>query len=152
MEIRSILDKSRIIFDVKATTKEKIVREIANLFTIDNIVSEENLVDLANEIMEREKISSTGMQDGIAIPHCKSNLVNEIKMALAISKEGKDFNSMDGLATKIFFMIVAPIDCKQEHLEILRKISKLSFEEDLLEELLFIKDDKDRVISILEQL
>ncbi|VWL85143.1 PTS sugar transporter subunit IIA [Oceanivirga miroungae] len=148
MEIKSILDESRIIFDVKANEKDKIIEEIAKLFTKD----EETLKKLVRDIMEREKISSTGMQDGIAIPHCKSKYVNDIKMAVAISREGKEFNSMDGIATRIFFMIVAPENAGQEHLEILRKISKLSFEEDLLEEILEITSDKSRVISVLEQL
>lgn len=152
MKIKEILDDTRIIFNLNSTNKEDILNEIASLFVKDKIVEDKNLNELVLELMEREKISSTGMQDGIAIPHCKTNLVGKIKMALAISKEGKEFNSMDGLSTKLFFMIIAPVDCKSEHLEILSKISKLSFKEDLLEDLLNVCDDKNKVISILEQL
>ena len=75
------------------------------------------------------------MQDGIAIPHARTPLVKELSLALGISHEGVDFESMDGEPSKLIFMIAAPEETKKEHLDLLAEISKLSYEEELVEEL-----------------
>ena len=75
------------------------------------------------------------MQDGIAIPHARTPFVKQLSLALGISKEGIDFESMDGEPSKLIFMIAAPEETKKEHLDLLAEISKLSYEEELVEEL-----------------
>lgn len=151
MEIKNILDENRIIFSLKAEDKKGIIREIAELFLNDGIVSKDNFENLVEDLLEREELSSTGMQEGIAIPHTKTSTVDKMAMALAIDKKGKDFSSMDGEKTTLFFMLVAPENTKREHLDILAVISKLSFEDEMIEKLLNT-NDKEEVIKILSNL
>lgn len=151
MNLESILNENRIVFKINANTKEGIIREISKLFINGDIVEEKDIDKLVLDLMERENLSSTGMQDGIAIPHAKSKVVKKIALAVAIDKEGKNFDSMDDIVSSLFFMIVAPEHSGQEHLEILQKISKLSFKEDKLEEMLNT-NSKEKVIEILTEL
>ena len=88
-----------------------------------------------NDLKDREKLSSTGLQDGIAIPHAKSEAVNKIALAVGTISEGAEFDCMDGEMSKIFFMIAAPESVKNEHLDLLAEISKLSYDEELLKKL-----------------
>lgn len=92
-----------------------------------------------SEINEREKLTPTGMQDGIAIPHARTPLVKSLSLAMGISSKGVDFESMDGEPSKLIFMIAAPEGTKKEHLDLLAEISKLSFEEELVEQLKEVK-------------
>lgn len=151
MKISDILDENRIVFGLKENTKEEIIREIATLFLNDGTVKKENFEKLIFDLLERENLSSTGMQEGIAIPHCKTSAVDKFSMAVAIDKKGKDFASIDDIKSTMFFMLIAPENSKREHLDILATISKLSFEDDLKEELLNT-DSKLKVIEILSSL
>ena len=130
----------------------KIIEEIAKLFlNSDDIIEKDKFNVLVEDLLDRENLSSTGMQDGIAIPHTKSSAVKKMAMAVVISKDGKNFASMDEKLSKLFFMIVAPETIKREHLDILALIAKLSFEEELLNKLLNTSD-KTEVIEILSKL
>ncbi len=151
MDIRDILDKNRIIFNLESSSKDAILEEIATLFVKDNIINKNDLDTLVNDLKEREKLSSTGMQDGIAIPHAKSSVVDKISLAVAIDKNGKDFSSMDEEPSTLFFMIIAPEYTKKEHLDVLALISKLTFNEEALDEMLNT-NDPEKVIEILSSL
>lgn len=152
MDINEFLTTDRISFTLNSDTKKGIIEEIAKLFlTSEDIVKEGEFDILLNDLYDRENLSSTGMQDGIAIPHTKSSAVKKIAMAVVVSKNGKDFSALDDELSKIFFMIVAPETTKREHLDILAKIAKLSFEEELLEKLINT-NDKNEIIKILSKL
>ncbi|WP_067140975.1 PTS sugar transporter subunit IIA [Oceanivirga salmonicida] len=151
MHFKDILDKNRIVFNLESNNKEAIIEEIAMLFVKDNTINKNDLNTLLNDLNEREKLSSTGMQDGIAIPHAKSSVVNKISLAVAIDKKGKDFSSMDEEPSTLFFMIIAPEYTKKEHLDVLALISKLTFNEEALEEMLNT-DSPEKVIEILSSL
>ncbi len=147
MKISDYLTKERIIFDLHANTKEKVLLEMADLFKNDIIIDGKKELFL-QDLKERENTSSTGMQEGIAVPHTRSAAVSKLGIALAFSKTGLDFNSLDGEPSNIFFMIAAPEDTKTEHLELLSLISRLSFEDDLMKELM-VTTNPDRVIEIV---
>ena len=152
MNIKDYLSENRISFVLEEETKDKIIEEIAKQFlNSDDIIEKDKFNVLLEDLIDRENLSSTGMQDGIAIPHAKSRAVKKIAMAVVISKEGKNFASMDEKLSKLFFMIVAPETIKREHLDILALIAKLSFEEELLNKLLNTSD-KTEVIEILSKL
>ncbi|MDK9580392.1 PTS sugar transporter subunit IIA [Sneathia sanguinegens] len=152
MEIKNYLSDERVIFGIKATSKEDIIKELASYFLNDNTVIEKQDFDtLLEALYERENLSSTGMQDGIAIPHAKSTVVKKVAMLVAIDKQGKDFASLDDEKSKVFFLVVAPEATKREHLDILTTISKLSFEEEKLNNIINTNDAKE-VIKILESL
>ena len=135
MKILEYLVPERIKVNLEGKTKEEIIKEMAQLFVKSEVLNSEDLEEFVKEINEREKLTPTGMQDGIAIPHARTPLVKELSLALGISHEGVDFESMDGEPSKLIFMIAAPEKTKKEHLDLLAEISKLSYEEELVEEL-----------------
>ena len=135
MKILEYLVPERIKVNLEGKTKEEIIKEMAQLFVKSKVLNSEDLEEFVKEINEREKLTPTGMQDGIAIPHARTSLVKELSLALGISREGVDFESMDGEPSKLIFMIAAPEETKKEHLDLLAEISKLSYEEELVEEL-----------------
>jgi len=129
------MSEDRIILNLKSQEKEEVFEEMAPLFVEDNIIDVEELEEFIEGLKEREKLTATGMQDGIAVPHAKSPSVHKIALALGISKEGINFESMDGEPSKYIFMIAAPKGTKQEHLDLLAMISELSYSEEVLEKL-----------------
>ena len=139
MKILEYLVPERVNLDLKGTTKAETINEMAQLFVKSGIIDSEDLEEFVREINEREQLTPTGMQDGIAIPHARTPLVKSLSLAMGISHEGVDFESMDGEPSKLIFMIAAPEGTKKEHLDLLAEISKLSFEEELLEQLEEVK-------------
>ena len=135
MKILEYLIPERVKLNLEGKTKSEIIREMAQLFVKSGVLDSEDLEEFVKEINEREKLTPTGMQDGIAIPHARTPFVKQLSLALGISKEGIDFESMDGEPSKLIFMIAAPEGTKKEHLDLLAEISKLSYEEELVEEL-----------------
>ena len=142
------MSEDRIILNLKSQEKEEVFEEMAPLFVEDNIIDAEELEEFIEGLKEREKLTATGMQDGIAVPHAKSPSVYKIALALGISKEGINFESMDGEPSKYIFMIAAPKGTKQEHLDLLAMISELSYSEEVLEKL-GKAQTKSEVIGIL---
>ena len=139
MKILEYLVPERVNLDLKGTTKAETINEMAQLFVESGIIDSEDLEEFVREINEREQLTPTGMQDGIAIPHARTPLVKSLSLAMGISHEGVDFESMDGEPSKLIFMIAAPEGTKKEHLDLLAEISKLSFEEELVEQLEEVK-------------
>ena len=102
MKITDFLTKDRIVFDLESKSKSNILREMAELFEDGTIIEgKEGL--FYNDLKEREDTTSTGMQDGLAVPHAKSAAISKLAIALAITKNGVDFNSMDGEPSRVFF-------------------------------------------------
>ena len=100
------------------------------------------------EILKREAQSSTGMEEGIAIPHGKTKAVKIPTVAIGISKKGVDYESLDGEPSHLFFMIAAPENSNDSHIELLSKITTLLLEDDIREALLNAKS-KEEVLDIL---
>ncbi|AMD94310.1 PTS sugar transporter subunit IIA [Leptotrichia sp. oral taxon 847] len=148
MKIVEYLSENRVKLDLKGKNKEEVIREMAQVFVKDGILSSDDVDEFITSIYEREKLSSTGMQDGLAIPHTRTALIKKMSLALGVSKNGVDFDSMDGEPSKLIFMIAAPEDAKGEHLDLLAEISKLSFEEEILEKIETAKTAKE-VLNLL---
>ena len=143
------MSEDRIIIDLKSREKEEVFEEMAPLFVADNVIDADELDEFIEGLKEREKLTATGMQDGIAVPHAKSPSVHKIALSLGISKEGVNFESMDGQPSKYIFMIAAPKGTKEEHLDLLAMISELSYSEEVLEKLSQAQT-KSEVLEILE--
>nr|WP_156300037.1 PTS sugar transporter subunit IIA [Streptobacillus canis] len=149
MRIVDFLTKDRIVFGLKSEKKDDIIKEMAELFVKSGDIIKEGMFDVfIEDLIERENLTSTGMQDGIAIPHAKSPAVNKLALALAIVPEGRDFDSFDEEPSRLFFMIAAPEETKKEHLDLLQKISRFSYEEEILEKIISTKDTTE-VIKLL---
>jgi PTS system nitrogen regulatory IIA component len=103
---------------------------------------------LVKTLMNREALGSTGIGQGIGIPHAKSNAIKELIGALGISQSGVDFDSLDGEPTKIFFLLVAPEDAAGPHLKALARISRMLKDKFLRDSFLTARDEKT-IINII---
>ena len=100
------------------------------------------------QILKRESQSSTGLEEGIAIPHAKTSAVKIPSIAFGFSKNGVDYESLDGEPSKLFFMIAAPANASDTHIEILSKLTTMLLDDDIREKLLEVKTPQE-VIDIL---
>lgn len=124
MDIFNILNDKSCTTNLVTRNKDDCLKKLSHLLStnVEN-VSEQ---DIYNSLMEREKLGSTGFEDGIAIPHAKIKGLSEFAMSIAISKKGVDFNSIDGKKTHILFAIIGPEEETEGHLQILAQISRIS--------------------------
>lgn len=123
MNINDLLLKSVMIMDLKATTKEAAIDEM-----IASLAAQDRLNDSAlfkEGIMAREAQTSTGLGDGIAMPHAKTAAVNEATVLFAKSTKGVEYEALDGQPTYLFFMIAAPEGANDTHLQALASLSRL---------------------------
>ena len=123
MKITDILSADMIIADLKGTTKPDILSELAK--TLTSKYKEISLRDLIAVLAERERLGSTAIGDGIAIPHGKLPGVNSIIGVFGRHVRGVDFDSLDGGSTHLFFLLVAPEDSASLHLKALARVSRL---------------------------
>lgn len=136
MKITNYLVEDRIIFGLESVNKEDVLKEMAGKILTNEGIIKEGMFEVFLEDLKKENLTSTGMQDGIAIPHAKSPAVSKLALVVAIVPEGIDFDAFDGEKSQIFFMIVASEETKKEHLDLLAKNFKnYQYEEDLLEEI-----------------
>ena len=150
MKIGEILCNKAVITDLKATTKLEVIQEIVASFVSAGAIDKKHKAKLIEILMAREALGSTAIGQGIAIPHGKCEYVSKLTAALAISKKGIDFDSLDGEPAYIFFLLIAPIDSAGPHLKALARISHLLKDRYLRENLKTAKDDKAvlKLISI----
>ena len=142
MKIGEILCSKAVITDLTATTKLEVIQEIVASFVSAGAIDKKHKAKLIEILMAREALGSTAIGQGIAIPHGKCEYVSKLTAALAISKRGIDFDSLDGEPAYIFFLLIAPIDSAGPHLKALARISHLLKDRYLRENLKGAKDDK----------
>ena len=121
--LKKLLTKDVIFLDLQADTKEGIIQEL-----VENLVKAGRVQDKESALLaihEREKRMSTGMENGIAIPHGKTDSVDSLIVAVGRKAEGVDFNSIDHQNSKIFIMTLSPLSHTGPHLQFLAEISKL---------------------------
>lgn len=123
MRLGEYLDKDLIIPELTSSTKEEVLREIVGVVSakVPGMDAEEAL----RVLLERESLGSTGIGDGIAIPHGKLESLDHIVVAVARSREGVDFDSLDHAPCRIIFLVIAPEQVAGLHLRILAHISRL---------------------------
>ena len=125
MRISDFLSKEAISVDLRATDKRGIISELVDLLISAKKVDERDRSKLIHSLLERESLGSTGVGHGIGIPHGKLEGVRELVAAFGISQKGVDFQSLDGEAVYLFFLLVAPHDSAGPHLKALARISRL---------------------------
>lgn len=122
VKILNILENEAIIADLKAQSKKEVLEELANLAGRNN--DKINVNNLVEVLIDREKLGSTGIGDGVAIPHGRLENIEEVVAIFGKSIEGIDFDSMDGKKAHLFFLLVAHENSNGVHLKALAKISK----------------------------
>ena len=122
MKIQDVLNKNVMLFDLQATDKEGVINEMVQSLVDNGVVTDFEIFKTG--IMNREAQTSTGLGDGIAMPHSKNEAVKEATVLFAKSNKGVDYASLDGQPTDLFFMIAAPEGANDTHLAALAELSK----------------------------
>jgi len=123
MRITELLDKNLIIAELYSKTKKEVLKELVNCIAQRELEVDGN--DLLRVLLEREELGSTGIGDGIAIPHGKIKNIQNLMVSFGRSLGGVDFQSMDGKPTHIIFLLIAPENSAGIHLKALARISRL---------------------------
>ena len=123
MNLLDILSPKSILVDLQGETKEEIIKDLVDALELGEAITDRDKVLQA--VLEREKIMSTGIGDGIAIPHGKSDAVARLAAALGTQRRGVDFESLDGEPGYVFFLLVSPANVSGPHIKALARISRL---------------------------
>lgn len=147
MRLKDFLNKEMLLLDVSQNKKEEVIRELVSLFPTHERAKE----ILIDTLLNREKLGSTGVGRGIAIPHCRSLVVEKLMIAVGRSRKGLDFGSLDGKDVHLIFLVCAPPQPKPiEYLLLLGRVAQLS-KEIVKDSRVFEIDDKDEFMKILEE-
>ena len=128
MKITELLDINSIDLNPQISNKEEAIDHLVNLLDQSGKLNDKEIYK--ESVLNREKQSTTGIGDGVAIPHGQSEGVKTAGLSAMVVKEGLDFKSLDGQPTYLFFMIGAPKDSEGAHLQALAQLSTLLMEED----------------------
>ena len=123
MLLTDLLTPERIRIPLQATTKEAILHELVQVIAQNEHI--EDPAEVLRAVREREAVLSTGIGNGVAIPHGKSAAVPELRMAAGITREPVDFDALDGQPVNLFFLLVGPETAAGPHIKALSRISRL---------------------------
>ena len=148
MKISELLDENLINLDLNGQDKEKVLAEMVDLLQHEDKITAKD--EFYQTILEREEEGTTGLGRGVAIPHGKSEVVNELALVFGRSKEAVDFNSRDGKPVHLFFMVADYAGHSPEYLEMVAQLTKNVRQDDYREELLKA-DSKEEIIEITQK-
>jgi mannitol/fructose-specific phosphotransferase system IIA component (Ntr-type) len=147
MELREFFSEDAIKLELEGTTKDEILKELIGLLKLD----EKSEGMLFKMLKRRENLGSTGIGRNIAIPHCRSLVVNKLRVAFGRKSQGLDFKAIDEKTVKFFFLIVAPpLEVSNQYLPVLGKIAQFSKEADVPDRLLAIQSPSE-FMALLEE-
>jgi len=147
MELKDFFDTDAINLDLKGETKDEVLKELIGLLGLD----EKSEGILFKMLKRRENLGSTGIGRGIAIPHCRSLVVNRLRVAFGRKSSGVEFDAIDNQPVKYFFLIVAPpLEVSNHYLPVLGKIAQFSKEADVPARMLEISSFAD-LTKLLEE-
>ena len=148
MKIVDLINKKSISLNLKATDKSDAIDKLVDL--VNNSGNLNNKEEYKKAIIARENQSTTGIGEGIAIPHAKTSSVKNACLAAAICKDGVDYESFDGSLSHLFFMIAAPEGANNTHLEVLSRLSTILMDEEFREKLINAKSE-DEFLSLIDK-
>jgi len=150
VKITDFLREKAISVNLEARNKEGVIREMVQLLVRAGEIKPADEEKIVPVLLAREALGSTGIGQGVGIPHGKSNGVRQLVGAFGVSRRGIDFDSLDGEPAHIFFLLVAPEDSAGPHLKALARISRLLKDRYFRESLKESKDEK-QVLKIIQQ-
>ena len=148
MRIVDLLHKQGINLNFNPSTKDECINELVDI--MDKTGNLNDKEEYKKAILAREELSTTGIGDGIAIPHGKTSAVKNASLAAAISKNGVDYDSLDGAPAKLFFMIAVPDNNDNLHLEVLARLSTILMDEKFRNSLINCSD-KDQFLKLIDK-
>lgn len=148
MQILDFLTVDAIKISLESKSKKDVIKELVELLVKSGKVKDRK--KMIQTLLEREELGSTGIGQGIAIPHGKSDTVSDLAAAFGLSTDGISFDSLDGEPVNIFFLLVAPEGAAGAHLKALARISSLLKDKYFRKSLLSAKEAED-VIKIIQE-
>src|SRR5512138_1136811 len=147
MELREFFSEDAVKLELDGTSKDEILKEMISLLKLD----EKSEGMLFKMLKRRENLGSTGIGRSIAIPHCRSLVVNRLRVAFGRKPEGVDFKAIDGQPVRFFFLIVAPpLEVSNQYLPVLGKIAQFAKEPDVPQRLLGLTENV-QFLKLLEE-
>ncbi len=148
MRITDVLDAEAVIPSLEAREKSAVLEEIVT--RLSSHFGFEDSRRLLEVVHARERICSTAIGEGVAIPHGKLPGLERVYIAFARSREGVDFDAQDGTPTHLFFLLVAPEGSTSEHLSALARVSRLVKDASLREDLMQVQTAEE-VVNLIEE-
>lgn len=142
MKIMDFLNEEAVSADLKATNKEGVIRELVELLVKAGEVDNKSKESLVKTLLAREALGSTGIGQGVGIPHGKYGGIKKLVASFGISQKGIDYDSLDGEPAYIFFLLIAPEDTAGPHLKALARISRFLKDKFFRESLRQTEDEK----------
>ncbi len=149
MKLTDIIIRDACVVDMQAKTKKEALRELADALSaaVDGLDGSE-LLDM---LLEREKLGTTAMGDGIAIPHARVESLDRLLASFGRSRNGVDFDSVDGKRTHLFFLLVAPGTEGSTHLLTLARLSRFLTQPEFRAKLLEVEAIEDLFRAVEEE-
>ena len=148
MKVFELLDEKFILTDFKSVEKDSVINELIDLYKGIDKVNDIEMVRTA--ILDREKIMSTGVGKGFAIPHGKTNAVNDVIAAFGKTTNDIDYDALDGKPVHLVFLLVGRDDMVSKHIKLLSRISRL-MNKDEFRERLINANSKEEIINIFKE-
>lgn len=148
--VKDVVPHDVVVQPLKATTRKEAVTELLNALAILGVVPLNKEREIRDSILDREEVASTGIGNGIAIPHAKSKFADRMGLAIGLSDDGVDFQAHDGMDAYLVALWVCPPAATQQHLALMRGIASIARDPNQAGELQAIKDKKG-LLQVLEQ-
>jgi mannitol/fructose-specific phosphotransferase system IIA component (Ntr-type) len=150
MKLSDFVVREAILVDLQATGKEEAIREIVRSLNHAGRLGEADLESVTKAILGREELGSTGIGQGVAVPHTRHLSVNRLIGTVALSRRGVDFAALDGEPVDIFFLLISPPNQPGDHLRALENISRHLKDERFVS---FLRQARTRenVVDLLEE-
>jgi PTS system nitrogen regulatory IIA component len=149
MKITDMLDEASVVQDLHSSTKKGVLVELSTVLVHEGRLPDRD--EVVEVLLEREKLGSTGIGDGIAIPHGKMGGIKEVIASFGRSIHGVNFESIDSKPTHLFFLLIAPENSAGVHLKALARISRLLKDSSVRNRLLEAKDSRSLFRIIVEE-
>ncbi len=149
MNLRKVLNKNVAELELRGSSKQKIIENLLDILVKTGKVKDRAVA--LEALLEREAKMSTGIQQGIAIPHGKTDAVDELLACVGIKKDGVDFQALDGIPSKIFIMTLSPLTRTGPHVQFLAEISRVLTNEDMRNKLINAGTEEELISLIVQR-
>ncbi|MCB0300207.1 MAG: PTS sugar transporter subunit IIA [Calditrichaeota bacterium] len=149
MKLSEILQESLIKYPLKGTVKVEVIEELLEELVKNQLIRQRD--DVLDAILERERLMTTGVGHGVAIPHCRTQLIQNFVIAIGVHPEGVDFESFDHKPAHIVFLLIGPNDQHGTHLRLLTRISRIISQPHVRDALLQLKTPAEIYQFLIDQ-